>query len=183
MNSSRHMVRQPPPVVSPCVLMMNVVTAISGSHNIRQRTRRTAKSKAAAMALSNLPKFADMKEHAKATLRASSAAPTPPPGLSPPPPPPPVPVASKIMKSGEQKFAGPWIGYNSTSRRSQVQFAKCLVTVLRQGYFKCQAVPITYDGWVLLDEICKVLQQGPADIINVGRSNNITTKTKITKTQ
>ena len=87
------------------------------------------------------------------------------------------------MKSGEQKFAGPWIGYNSTSRRSQVQFAKCLVTVLRQGYFKCQAVPITYDGWVLLDEICKVLQQGPAEIIHVGRSNNITTKTKITKTQ
>ena len=182
MNSSRHMVRQPPPVVSPCVLMMNVVTAISGSHNIRQRTRRTAKSKAAAMA-ANPPKFADMKEHAKAMPRASSAAPTPPPGLSPPLPPPPVPVASKIMKSGEQKFAGPWIGYNSASRRSQVQFAKCLVTVLRQGYFKCQAVPITYDGWVLLDEICKVLQQGPADIINVGRSNNITTKTKITKTQ
>ena len=177
------MVRQPPPVVSPCVLMMNVVTAISGSHNIRQRTRRTAKSKAAAMALSNLPKFADMKEHAKATLRASSAAPTPPPGLSPPPPPPPVPVASKIMKSGEQKFAGPWIGYNSTSRRSQVQFAKCLVTVLRQGYFKGKAVTITSDRWVLLDEICKVLQQGPAEIIHVGRSNNITTKTKITKTQ
>ena len=180
MNSSRHMVRQPPPVVSPCVLMMNVVTAISGSHNIRQRTRRTAKSKAPAMAMS---KFAHMQGYAKATLRASSAAPTPPPGLSPPLPPPPVPVASKIMKSGEQKFAGPWIGYNSTSRRSQVQFAKCLVTVLRQGYFKCQAVPITSDRWVLLDEICKVLQQGPAEIIHVGRSNNITTKTKITKTQ
>jgi len=163
--------------------MMNVVTAISGSHNIRQRTRRTAKSKAAAMALSNLPKFADMKEHAKATLRASSAPPTPPPGLSPPPTPPPVPVASK-MRSGEKKFQGPWLGLNSAARRRQVQFAKCLVTVLRHGHFKDVSVTITSDGSVLLDEISRVMNRDPAEIVQVlVWSNNITTKTKITKTQ
>ena len=160
--------------------MMNVVTAISGSHNIRQRTRRTAKSKAPAMAMS---KFAHMKEQAKATLRASSAAPTPPPGLSPPPPPPPVPVASK-MKSGERKFEGPLLGLNSRERHSQVQFGKCLVTVLRHGHFKDASVTITSDGSVLLDEISRVMNRDPAEIVQVlVWSNNITTKTKITKTQ
>jgi hypothetical protein len=130
-----------------------------------------------------MSKFAHMKEHAKATLRASSAAPAPPPGLSPPPPPPPVPVAS-MMKSGENKFEGPWIGVNSKDRRHQVQFGKCLVTVLRYGYFKDKAVTIREDGCVLLDEICRVLQRGPAEIVQVlVWSNNITTKTKITKTQ
>jgi hypothetical protein len=71
------------------------------------------------------------------------------------------------MSSGEKKFEGPWLGYNSKDRRAQVQFGKCLVTLLRHGSFKGASVMITSDGCVLLDELSKALQRDPADIVQV----------------
>lgn len=105
------------------------------------------------MAQSKAPAiFAAKKAEVQATLR-----PTPPPGLPPP----------QVMQSGEKKFEGPWLGLNSKERRAQVQFGKCLATVLRHGHFKGSTVTITSDGCVLLDEISKALRKDPAEIVQV----------------
>ena len=66
---------------------------------------------------------------------------------------------------------GPWAGLNSKDRRLQVQFAKCLITILRHGKFKGKTITVDSTGKVSVGDIAAIMEQSPIDIVNVARAD------------